>query len=119
MKFIKIVLLIAAMILPMLLAGCELQADSGVITGVVFYSDNTTIMQFPWVAVYASGDTDTIFRLVQGDEEGIYAANVPAGDYIALGATSQSGPFTGIDTVFGVIASNTTVKRITTDEEAP
>jgi hypothetical protein len=119
MKFTKIVLLIAATILPMLLAGCELEADGGTITGVVFYSDNTTVMQFPWVAVYASGDPDTIFRLVQGDEEGIFAANVPAGDYIALGATSESGPFTGLDAVFGVIASNTTVKRITTDEAAP
>jgi hypothetical protein len=119
MKFTKIILLIAVVTLPLLLAGCELETHTGTITGVVFYVDNETVAPFAYVAVYQSADPDTIYELVQGDEEGIYAVHVPAGDYIALGATLDTGPFTGIDTVFGVINSHTTVKRITIEEEAP
>jgi hypothetical protein len=103
-----------------LITGCTFYgADEGSIRGVVYYSDDKAIVPNPWVAIYESATPDVIYLLVQGDELGRYSAYVPAGDYIALGSTSESGPFTGVDTAFNVMDTVTTVKRITITEESP
>ena len=100
--------------------GCSIfGADDGAIHGVVFYSDNTTPVPNPWVAMYKAETPDEVFLLIHGDDKGRYNAIIPEGNYIALGSTSQSGPFTGIDAPFGIGSTITTVKRITIDEEAP
>jgi hypothetical protein len=105
-------------IIPLLLLpGCNFNADDGTITGVVFYVDDATVVPHPWVAVYASATPDVIYTMVQGDEFGRYAVNVPEGDYIALASTGQAGPFTGDGNIFNVLAMVSTVKRITIDEE--
>ncbi len=109
------------LVVLLLLTGCNLDfsADDGVITGVVFYADNETIVPNPWVAVYTEDAPDVVHMLVQGDEQGRYAVTVIEGNYIALGSTLEAGPFTGLDTAFVVTNDHTAVKRITIEEEAP
>jgi hypothetical protein len=117
MKTIRIVLLlITCLAILLLFAGCNFNADDGTITGVVFYSDDETVVPDPWVAIYSAGAPDVIYTLVHGDEIGRYAANVPEGDYMALASTNQSGPFTGDGNAFGVVGMSTTVKKIVIDE---
>ena len=107
-------------LITLLLSGCSFfGADEGNIRGVVYYSDNKTIVPAPWVAIYEKTTPDLEFVLVQGDELGRYSAFVPDGLYIALGATSKTGPFSGVDTAFDVMKTVTTVKRITLTQAAP
>ena len=104
----------------LLLSGCSFfGAEEGVIRGVVYYSDDKTIVPAPWVAIYEKTTPDIEFVLVRGDDLGRYSAFVREGIYVALGATSKSGPFTGVDTTFSVLNTVTTVKRITITEAAP
>ena len=121
MNTIRPAILLVSVLLVTLLSGCNLDfsADDGVITGVVFYADNETIVPDPWVAVYTEDAPDVIHMLVQGDEQGRYAVTVIEGNYIALGSTLEAGPFTGLDTAFVVTNDHTAVKRITIEEEAP
>lgn len=101
-------------------AGCSIfGADEGAIRGVVFYADDATPVENPWVALYHAATPDEIYILVQGDEQGRYNIFVPEGSYIALASPFETGPFTGADTAFDVGDTVTTVKRITITREAP
>jgi hypothetical protein len=117
----KIILIAFCVLIPAFHPGCSLDfsSDSGVITGVVFYADEETIVPNPWVAIYTEGAPDTIFELVQGDIEGRYAVTVPEGNYIALASPFETGPFEGLDTVFEVTDAHTAVKTIIIVREAP
>lgn len=117
----KIILIVICFLLPAFLPGCSLDftSDSGVISGVVFYADDETIVPNPWVAIYTEDAPDVIFMRVGGDEGGRYAVTVPEGNYIALGAIAEAGPFSGLDTVFEVIDAHTAVKTITIEDEVP
>jgi len=121
MKRIHLIFLITVGLLMPLFTGCSLDftSDSGVITGVVFYADDETIVPNPWVAIYTEDAPDVIYMLVQGDDGGRYAVTVPEGNYIVLGATAEAGPFSGLDTVFEVTDAHTAVKTITIEEEVP
>jgi len=109
------------LILIPLITGCNLDfsSDDGVITGVVFYADNETVVPNPWVAVYTEDAPDVVHMLVQGDDQGRYAVTVVEGNYIAIASPWEAGPFTGLDTAFVVTNAHTAVKRITIEEEAP
>jgi len=121
MKIFRVTLmLLICLAFIAMLSGCSFYgADEGVIRGVVYYSDDKTIVANPWVAVYETSTPDVEFLLVQGDEMGRYSAFVPEGIYIALGSTAKLGPFSGVTTGFSVLETVTTVKRITITEVAP
>lgn len=107
MKTIIRLFALAILICGFTFPGCSsIETNYGTIAGAVFYSDDTTRVGGGWVRVFDSTG-GIIIAEVPVDEQARYFVAVPEGEYIVMGATSQTDDYTGSGETVEVFAHET------------
>jgi len=108
MKTIIRLFVLAIFICGFTFSGCSgIETNYGTIAGAIFYSDDTTRVGGGWVRVFDSTGS-TIVAETAVDEQARYFIALPEGEYIVMGATSQTGDYTGSGDMVGIFAHETT-----------